>query len=108
MPFDEICAGLATACCEVCTGFCLDFSTIRHSFTETCCLCLFCPRCDNEDDDSGDADPALRARREDDQINERAPLLNPKTTTQPRPKSQMMVSRERSQPLAGSDEVPEA
>ncbi|KAF9220619.1 hypothetical protein BS17DRAFT_786822 [Gyrodon lividus] len=43
MPFDEIigtCCGLTvTACCDVLSGICIDFASIRHSCTETLCSC---------------------------------------------------------------------
>ncbi|KAF9005038.1 hypothetical protein BDQ17DRAFT_1353662 [Cyathus striatus] len=54
----EAVALLATACCDVLGGICLDFISIRHSCTETLCRCNCCGYRnirleDDEEDEAG-------------------------------------------------------
>ncbi|KAJ7812674.1 hypothetical protein B0H13DRAFT_2144163 [Mycena leptocephala] len=58
---DSVCSILLIACLDVCTGICVDFTSIRHAFTENLCRCSCC--CGSETDE--DYEPA-----------EREPLIN--------------------------------
>lgn len=66
-----VCCSLAlVACLDVCTGFCIDFASIRHRFPETMFRCITCGRTEKE------------SALEDE---ERAPLIQQTQPTASRP-----------------------
>ncbi|KAI0295341.1 hypothetical protein B0F90DRAFT_1204636 [Multifurca ochricompacta] len=72
-PIGVCCSIAFLACLDVCTGVCVDFASIQHSFTETMCKCRCCGRSEKE----------LTLENSD---GERAPLIQ---QTQPTPSNPM-------------------
>ncbi|KAJ7221895.1 hypothetical protein C8J57DRAFT_1536465 [Mycena rebaudengoi] len=54
------------ACFDVLGGFCLDFTSLRHSFTQHLCSCSCCRCCggseaeDDDYNDPGEREPLIR------------------------------------------------
>ncbi|KAH8986773.1 hypothetical protein EDB86DRAFT_2953336 [Lactarius hatsudake] len=69
-PVGVCCSIALVACLDVCTGFCIDFASFRHSFTETMFRCNTCGRAEKERALEGD---------------ERAPLIQQTQPTASRP-----------------------
>ncbi|KAG7441942.1 uncharacterized protein BT62DRAFT_1010978 [Guyanagaster necrorhizus] len=70
---DHLCVALLTVCCELCTGGCLDFASLRHDFMENLCTCT---------------SPSMRESA--DSVDEREPLLS--SDRQPSPHPPMRTS----------------
>ncbi|VDB96844.1 unnamed protein product [Peniophora sp. CBMAI 1063] len=91
-PMGLCCLVAVTACADVCTAACIDFTTVRQSFT-ACFMPKWC-RCSRSDPEEEDyADDEERAR------GEREPLLRPDleevaSAVQPRPTMAMAVVAE--------------
>ncbi|KAJ7105117.1 hypothetical protein C8R43DRAFT_1046924 [Mycena crocata] len=62
---DNIGGLLCVVCLDVCAGFCYDFQSLRHAFTENICSCSYC-RCS----------ACCRAEEDEYETGEREPLLN--------------------------------
>ncbi|KAJ7319260.1 hypothetical protein DFH08DRAFT_970660 [Mycena albidolilacea] len=67
---DSVCSILLVACIDVCAGFCLDFTSLRHAFTESPCNCRCCTCCRRDEDGDGDDD-------EEAATGEGEPLIKP-------------------------------
>ncbi|KAJ6607011.1 hypothetical protein B0H10DRAFT_2073472 [Mycena sp. CBHHK59/15] len=60
---DNLCGLVCVACLDVCAGFCLDFASLRHGFTENLCRCsCCCGSADDDDYDTGERAPLISAQ----------------------------------------------
>ncbi|KAK7031590.1 hypothetical protein R3P38DRAFT_2924595 [Favolaschia claudopus] len=84
---DSVCSIACVACLDIWAGFCIDFTSLRHAFTENLCGCSCCRRCCPRSDDDEDLDH---------ETGEREPLISggPK----PKPKLRLHTAEMPSQP----------
>ncbi|KAK0190093.1 hypothetical protein F5146DRAFT_651379 [Armillaria mellea] len=61
---DELCAALLAACCEICTGCCLDYASLRHDFTEDLCRCRSSSRSGSLANSVDEREPLLPSNRQ--------------------------------------------
>ncbi|KAK0477429.1 hypothetical protein IW261DRAFT_1487576 [Armillaria novae-zelandiae] len=66
---DALCAALLAACCQICAGCCLDYTSLRHDFTEDLCTCR----------------SSSKSRSRTDSVDEREPLLSSNRQPSPHP-----------------------
>ncbi|KAJ6485691.1 hypothetical protein C8R45DRAFT_279588 [Mycena sanguinolenta] len=69
---DSVCSIIAIACLDVCAGFCVDFTSLRHSFTENLCncSCCCCRKPEDDDDESGEREPLINGQKPQPNVHE--------------------------------------
>ncbi|KAJ7230688.1 hypothetical protein GGX14DRAFT_411759 [Mycena pura] len=61
---NEACSILLVACLDVCAGFCIDWTSLRHACTENLCRCSCCCRSDADDDyEPDEREPLINDRQ---------------------------------------------